>query len=501
MHSATLPPKMAYSTLEFLREDYPRTLFPLSTTLVLLETSERALSDYLYQKVLNQAEPDHSFLSQTRVFASKTNLHLRRTVKLDPIAEYFIYDLVYRNRGSFKKSHKAERMSFGYRFSAGEPISASSSYGAFRKAVIKAQSAYKYSLKCDVATYFNSLYHHDLVANFSDAGWSDSDVAALGQFLREANTGRTIDCLPHGLYPCKMIGAHFLKVIDNSLKLKCAKLIRFMDDFHLYDDNEDAINDDFLTIQRILGEKGLSLNASKTKFGDASIRDLPAEVDDIKLSLLRLRRRMIEVSGNVVEWEEENYRSLRPKQVNYLLDLLKEADIDEADAELVLVLLRDHGNDVLEHMYRFVESFPSLSRNLYSFAKHVNDREELATLLLRFAREGRGVTEDQLFWIAKIAEDYLAEASSYAELLRTLYEHPEATTITKAKILEIPENRFSMGALREEHLKVGKSDWLAWAAASGTRKEKPISRNHLLSYFAKASPLNRLVSSSIKSLP
>jgi hypothetical protein len=491
---------MPFSTLDFLRDDYPKTLFPLSTTLVLLINSERDVSDYLYQKVLNSVEADHSFLSQTRVFASKANLHLRRTVKLDPVAEYFIYDLVYRNRASFRKSHSSERQSFGYRFLSGRPISASKSYGSFRKAVFKAQSKYKYSLKCDVATYFNSLYHHDLVASFSDSGWSDADIKALGQFLREANIGRSVDCLPQGLYPCKMIGADFLKLIDNSLKLKCAKLIRFMDDFYLYDNDEDVINDDFLTIQRLLGEKGLSLNASKSQFGDATVRDLPAEVDGIKLSLLRLRRHLIEVSGGVVEMEEEEYRSLRPKQVSYLLNLLKEPDIDEADAELVLVLLRDHGNDVLEHMYRFFESFPSLSRNLYSFAAHVADKTELAALLLRFAKEGRGVTEDQLFWIARIAEDHLAKTTSYAELLRTLYDHSEATAVTKAKILEIPENRFSMSALREEHLKVGKSDWLAWAAAAGTRREKPISRNHLLSYFAKGSPVNKLLASCIQTL-
>jgi hypothetical protein len=82
-----------------------------------------------------------------------------------------------------------------------------------------------------------------------------------------------------------------------------------------------------------------------------------------------------------------------------------------------------------------------------------------------------------------------------------LYDHPRATTITQAKVLEIPETRFGMGALREEHLKVGKSDWLALAAAVGARRETAVSRNHLLSYFSKAGPMNRIEGECVKALP
>jgi hypothetical protein len=124
----------------------------------------------------------------------------------------------------------------------------------------------------------------------------------------------------------------------------------------------------------------------------------------------------------------------------------------------------------------------------------------LSRLLLSFVKAGQNVTEDQLFWIAKIAEDFLTKTKAYAELLMALYDHPRATTITQAKVLKIPKTRFGMGALREEHLKVGKSDWLAWAAAVGARRETAVSRNHLLSYFTKASPMNRIVGECVNCL-
>src|SRR5262245_38831811 len=122
----------AANSVTYLLNDYPRTLFPLSTTKVIAEKWGQQTLDYVYQQVLNPAETGHSFLSQARCYSSKQGFHLRRTVKLDPVAELFIYDLVYRNRLLFRKDFGSKRRSFGYRFEHGEPLSPSKSYSAFK---------------------------------------------------------------------------------------------------------------------------------------------------------------------------------------------------------------------------------------------------------------------------------------------------------------------------------------------------------------------------------
>jgi hypothetical protein len=99
----TAPSIQAANSVTYLLQDYPRTLFPLSTTRVIAESWGQQVLAYTYQKVLNANEADHSFLAQTRCYSSKQGFHLRRTVKLDPVAELFIYDLVYRNRLLFRK--------------------------------------------------------------------------------------------------------------------------------------------------------------------------------------------------------------------------------------------------------------------------------------------------------------------------------------------------------------------------------------------------------------
>lgn len=490
-----------YTSIKYILEDYPRTLFPLSTTRVIAENAGSEVLKYIYEKVLNRNEPACSFLSQARCHASKQGFHLRRTVKLDPVAELFIYDIVYRNRALFRKDFSKNRCSFGYKFEQGKPISSSQSYGDFKGHLAYAKAHYKFALKFDIATYFNSIYHHYIVKWFSDIGATREDVEHLGQFLREANTGVSIDCLPHGIHATKVIGAEFLKFIDNSVKLKCSLLLRFMDDFYLFSDEENLLIDDFLTIQCLLGERRLSLNSAKTVLGQVSELNVANKVDEIKAGLLRIRRTILETYGENTFEEEEYYENLTSEQVEYLLNLLKEPDIDESDAELVLALLRDHGTDILDRMNVFLERFPSLSKSIYHFSKYVDDQEALASLILNFIKAGKNITEDQLFWMAKLSEDYLSPTSCYPNILIELYEHQNATLISRAKILEIPEQRFGMIELREEHLRTGKSDWLAWAAAVGTRGATAISRNHVLTYFSKASSMNKVIGDCIQGLP
>jgi hypothetical protein len=154
-------------------------------------------------------------MPQQRVYASKTNQNLRRTVKLDPVAEYYIYDVAYQHRTRFRRPHDERRVHFGYRFANGEPLSPPQSYSGFKNAIAKYTRKYRYFITFDVASYFNCVYHHDLAAWFLELGVEQRAYEEFGQFLREANAGRSVDCLPQGLYATKMVGNDFLRFVDN----------------------------------------------------------------------------------------------------------------------------------------------------------------------------------------------------------------------------------------------------------------------------------------------
>ena len=143
-------------TLNFFNNDFLRTLFPLNTNFLLITQATDEIADFIRENILKKTESP--FLPQARVYASKHGFHLRRTVKLDPVSEFFIYDLVARNRTSFRKDFSDKRRNFGFKFEKGRVVSPSASYRAFKAAIIDATSEFRYGATFDISTYFNSIY-------------------------------------------------------------------------------------------------------------------------------------------------------------------------------------------------------------------------------------------------------------------------------------------------------------------------------------------------------
>ena len=197
--------------IDYFLGDYQKSFFPLSTNEIVIKNSGEELYKYIYEKLLKDDDAqEYNFLPQIRCYSAKHDMHLRRTFKLNPVAEFFIYDFVYRNRRYFRKDFKRNRRSFGHRFEQGKPISLALAYREFKKSVAEANQHYQYCLKLDISAYFNSIYHHDLVQWFEQISQEQQerkDREDLGQFLRQINSGRSIDCLPQGIHPCKVIGS------------------------------------------------------------------------------------------------------------------------------------------------------------------------------------------------------------------------------------------------------------------------------------------------------
>lgn len=498
-----LSPKVA-TPASFLQADFSSTLFPLKLNKILAEKHDGEISSYIYQQILDSKKADHGFLSQQKVYATKPRGHLRRTAKLDPVAEFFLYDLCYRNRAVFRPEVSATRRSFGFRFANGGPISVHAAYRAYKKALKETAKSFKHNIQFDIAAYFNSVYHHDICNWFSSLnGVSDIDASALGQFFREINSGRSVDFLPHGIYPSKMLGNEFIKFIDLSGMLKSAVIIRFMDDFTLFDNNQATLRSDFLRIQQLLGQFALNVNPSKT-FYDNKVGDVQEQLTEIRASLKEIITDYKEVetaSGvDMVETEEELEGTLSQEQVDALIALLRNDTLDEADADLILDFLRAHSESVVELIPTLLSKFPNLVKHIYAICADIEDKKSLLDSIGIFLASGGDFIEYQLFWLSCVVEDYLLGVPTYGDILVKLYELSSDMKIARAKILEIPEQGYGFKEVRGEFLKTGQSDWLSWSSAAGSRTLKAAERNYVLDYFSKSSPLNLLIASGIKKL-
>jgi hypothetical protein len=140
----------------------------------------------------------------------------------------------------------------------------------------------------------------------------------------------------------------------------------------------------------------------------------------------------------------------------------------------------------------------NFKQSVYLFSRFIGDKLGLLNALVEFVRGNEVVSDYSLFWVASILEEHLLETKGVEELVVTLMDHPRASKISKARILEIPEPRYGLRELREQILRNGSSDWLTWSSAVGCRNEKKSARNHLIKYFAKGSRINSLIANVIQ---
>lgn len=483
---------------DFYLEDYEGTIFPMETCKFMVENASKELTDYIV-KVANDREKAYCFLPQETVYASKTKHHLRRTIKLDPVAEFYMYQMAYKTKTIFRKSNNENRRNYGYRFANGSMIPIHESYKEFIADVEAAKLKYEYFIKFDISAYFNSIYHHDLTNWFSSQRTTQADVNLLGQFMREINTGFSIDFMPHGLYPSKMLGNHFLSYIDHSELIKCELMTRFMDDFVLFSNSKDVLIKDFQTIQKALGQKSLNINTNKTVLFHEEHVSIDKEIDSVKSQIFK---KVHIGSGSGMDYEEyeEIVRELTKEEIEYLINLIANDYATDHEATLILDCICEHTADFQSYVTDFIYKFPHLSKKIFHKCENnISDFNELSNSIIKLLQEAPSLNEYQLFWLAKIAEKYLLDTANGGQVLALLYEHKDATTISKAKILEIPESRFGMPEWREAHLRNGSSGWLAWASAVGMRKDTKQTRSYLMGYFSKASTINQLIAGAVNS--
>ena len=257
-----------------------------------------------------------------------------------------------------------------------------------------------------------------------------------------------------------MIGNDFLRFIEQFHGLRSNAVVRFMDDFVLFSDSRRDLRHDFITIQRLLGEKGLSLNPNKTSDGVRENVELEDAIEDVRIQLLQRRRVVVTDYDGVPDEEVEVEQDLSEEEMDFLRGLLQQDDIEEEDAELVLALMAEHAEEAIDRLADIARRFPHLFKNIHSFCLEAGDEEAVAEFVLELLRDNDAmIYEFQLFWLTHILEDRLLNTTSAAEIIDRLNNHPHATSISRAKLLEIPDLRYGLVELRDTHLGAGQSDW------------------------------------------
>lgn len=492
-----MPQVPKFKTSDFVNDDHVRGFFPLTSTLAYIQNGEAEIHSYVYDSVFDKNKKDASFLTAPLCYALKDAFHLRKVLALDPISTFYLYDVVLNNAVShFQESQPTPRRRYGYSFKRRKPISPTDQYHAFRRAKYDLKSEYRYFAKVDISNCFNSFYHHD-VAQFVADYVSDDDGERFGQFLREINSGTSINCFPQGLYPAKTIGNYYLCFIEVSSELSSPAIIRFLDDIYLFSKSERKLRADVLALQQLLGLHNLYLNADKTKFGSRTSQFDERHLDAVKKRLLQKRE---ETVGYDEDEDETPEVDLEEAEREYLEQIVNEDRVAEEDLELALALINE-GSTVIRLVELVCDQHPHLIKHvhrLFSTSEVDDDGACWQIFTDRVARSD--LSEFELFWIAKIVRDFYEFDQPAADLLTKVYKHSNASHVVKAVVLEHEQNGHGFLEMKESMLRGSAGNICGIAALMGLKDANKAKRNQLCNYVSKAGLHMKVYSDIVKRL-
>ena len=98
---------------------------------------------------------------------------------------------------------------------------------------------------------------------------------------------------------------------------------------------------------------------------------------------------------------------LNAEELKYIDAILERPDVDEEDAELLLTIMGTHARRVETRLPYILENYPHLTKNVFSFAASVADKDVLADMVLSHVKKHERLAEFQLFWLGAILEEHL----------------------------------------------------------------------------------------------
>ncbi|MDY8045904.1 reverse transcriptase domain-containing protein [Paenibacillus polymyxa] len=485
---------------EFIEKDNYKTLFPTNSIKVFSKYGLEEIIKFINEDILKKKEEISQayFLAQPWVYASKDRFHLRQTFQLDPIAQIFLYDFVFRNKNYFITTKLSGRESFGYSFNEDTNNSPSEDYKKFSEKLIELKRKYNFYGKIDISNCFNNIYHHDVVS-FIARLINQVESAKLGTFLTQINEGRSTSCMPQGLFPAKVIGNFFLSFVESSRELNSEFVIRFMDDIYFFSDSRAKIVDDIFIIQKLIGEKGLALNEEKTFI--QKIDDNEEYIGDMKQTLLDKRRSVIN-TYTIDEFdddESENRIVLSDDEIEYLTQMLHEKNLEEKDIELILTLLSAGEEDLLYLMEVVLNDSPHLMNKLYLNLSRNNVLSFKAIELIEKYLDNNNIQEFVLFWLCKIVTDLTVINEYTADILFKIYKHTSITNVVKCLILELQDNNYGFLELKRKITR-GHSPELIISAMVGLISHEKGNRNKIYGYVGRTHPMMRILTKVLSRL-
>ncbi len=230
-----------------------------------------------------------------RFIVPKDEISYRQATQLDPQDSIISAAILYEYGQGIENRRLADDIVFSYRFQP-DPLhglyASNSAWNNFWEEAAKKGRQAKQILYCDIADFYNQIYHH-VIDNQLIASGFPNQVRKWFIRLLESTTASVSRGIPIGPHAMHLLAEAALIPIDNSLKSQGFDFIRYADDIIIFCDSELAGKLALGSFASVLDkQQRLTLQRHKTKkftpakfegFCDDMIEDRPisSEEDNI----------------------------------------------------------------------------------------------------------------------------------------------------------------------------------------------------------------------------
>jgi retron-type reverse transcriptase len=283
--------------INFVKQHSDGDLFPKLLEIDAILEQKEEFIDLIAGKPLNQFEPKPC----RRFIVPKDDISYRQATQLHPQDSIILSATVYQFGQGIEKRRLSQTQIFSYRFSPSQEeglYSTKNSWNNFWNAAqIRSHSA-SVVLYCDIADFYNQIYHHSLENQLIESGFPNQATKWIIALLESTTAGvsRGVPIGPHAIH---LMAESTLIPIDNSLKSHGLYFLRYADDIIVFCDSKKESKAALHNIASVLDkQQRLMLQKHKIKFYTSNefqslcekmIEDRP--IDQNEENLLRIIRK------------------------------------------------------------------------------------------------------------------------------------------------------------------------------------------------------------------
>lgn len=302
-------------SIEFIESHSDGDLFPKIRELEAIRAKKDEFIGLIEGKPLTNFQPK----ACRRFIVPKDEISYRQATQLHPQDSILLSALIYQFGAGIENRRRSRNEVFSYRFSPSLDeglYSSKTAWNDFWSAAYRKSRNSSVVLYCDIADFYNQIYHHTVENQLIESGFPNQAIKWLISLLESTTAGvsRGVPIGPHAVH---LIAESTLIPVDNSLATNGLDFIRYADDIIIFCESKKSATSALALVASILDkQQRLMLQRHKTKFYrpeafqalcSEMIEDRP--IDKSEERLLSIIRKY--TGGN--PYQTISYNSIKPE--------------------------------------------------------------------------------------------------------------------------------------------------------------------------------------------